>query len=196
MRTSRISPPAGMELPPPGLAEQIQQRRNRDAARRIDLRRWAATWMDDLVNGPRSSDQWMEWCQFFLDEMFCSGGNDGLQRLLYQGYPHHALRSILRDLCEGAWRQAAPRRQALLRHLTALPPMERNDLEMQHWRQLAELRAMMRRLLGERALDPRPVPRRPDAGDDQAMGRKGEQAELQDGRESPVAGEVRGGGAQ
>eukprot|EP00959_Pyramimonas_sp_CCMP1952_P062446 1305771-Pyramimonas_sp.AAC.1 len=65
--------------------------------------------------------------------------------------------------------QAAPRRTAFLQRLADMPPMDRYELGMRHWRELAELRAMMRRLLQTRAPNYHPAPRRPNRDDDQAV---------------------------
>eukprot|EP00959_Pyramimonas_sp_CCMP1952_P473902 9502523-Pyramimonas_sp.AAC.1 len=98
--------------------------------------------------------------RLFPDEMFNAGRNDGLRRLLLRRLPHQTLEQILREPCSGAWRQAAPRRRAFLQLVTGMPPAARHALEMQHWRGLAEIRAMVRKLLSERAPDYRPAPRK------------------------------------
>eukprot|EP00959_Pyramimonas_sp_CCMP1952_P349209 7316549-Pyramimonas_sp.AAC.2 len=146
-----------MGLPPPGLwnDERHQREREECASMRDDLERWAAIWTDGLSQAPLDNANWMGWCPPFLEEVFANGGNIGLERLLRRWQPRASFGDILRDLCERAWRQAAPRRQVLLTGLAELEPMRRYELEMMHWRELAALRQMMREALGARAPRPR-----------------------------------------
>eukprot|EP00959_Pyramimonas_sp_CCMP1952_P387247 8115445-Pyramimonas_sp.AAC.1 len=57
-----------------------------------------------------------------------------------------------------------------------MPHTDRYEFEMHHWRQLAELRAMMRRRLQARAPTPNyfPAPRRPHSDEDQVGGERQE----------------------
>eukprot|EP00959_Pyramimonas_sp_CCMP1952_P468617 9493526-Pyramimonas_sp.AAC.1 len=88
---------------------------------RQDLQSWAAMWMDDLVFGPRGDNNWMRWCEPFLDEMFRRGGNHGPRVALLRWFPRRTLAQIIEELCARAWRQAAPRRMAFLQRLADMP---------------------------------------------------------------------------
>eukprot|EP00959_Pyramimonas_sp_CCMP1952_P249308 5211461-Pyramimonas_sp.AAC.1 len=67
-----------------------------------------------------------------------------------------------------------------------MPHTDRHEFEMRHWRELAELRAMMRRLLQTRAPNYHPAPRRPHQDEGQAVD------DLQEGQHEPDQGSLPG----
>ena len=89
--------------------------------------------------------------------------NAPLRRLLVSWFPGRSLQHIIQELCGSAWRQSGRRRDAFIDRVAATPYPERHQLEHRHWRALADLRAMFRRLLGDDAPDAGrpPAPRRP-----------------------------------
>eukprot|EP00959_Pyramimonas_sp_CCMP1952_P055536 1160578-Pyramimonas_sp.AAC.1 len=58
-----------MGLPPPDLWNDDQYQREREdyVAMRDDLERWAAIWMDNLVQPPTDNSNWMQICVPFLE---------------------------------------------------------------------------------------------------------------------------------
>eukprot|EP00959_Pyramimonas_sp_CCMP1952_P017356 368472-Pyramimonas_sp.AAC.1 len=121
-----------MGLPPPDLWNDERHQREREAfaSMRDDLERGEAIWMDGLSQAPVDNTNWMEWCPPFPEEVFANGGDIGLGRLLRRWQPRASFGDILRDLCERAWRQAAPRRQGFLTGLAEQEPLGRYELEM------------------------------------------------------------------
>ncbi|CAK0867855.1 unnamed protein product, partial [Prorocentrum cordatum] len=172
--------PAVMGLPPDAADPEWQAIQDFNDMR-ADLRDWAAAWFDSHTGLETDSGHWRRWRKAFLGAMLADGGNEPLRRLLRIWFPGWHLDNILDELCLRGWRQSEPRRIAFLVRLNSAQPLDRWRLEHAHWRQLAQIRAMVRRLLGDRAPGD-PVPpqrpgggrgsdptRRPDPDDDQAM---------------------------
>ncbi|CAK0856082.1 unnamed protein product, partial [Prorocentrum cordatum] len=152
--------PAAMGLPPDAADPEWQAIQDFNDMR-ADLRDWVAAWFDSHTELDTDSGHW--------------------RRLLMTWFPGWHLDNILDELCLSGWRQSEPRRIAFLVMLNSAQPLDRWRLEHAHWRQLAQIRAMFRRQLGDRAPGD-PVPpqrpgggmesdptRRPDPDDDQAM---------------------------
>ncbi|CAK0894219.1 unnamed protein product [Prorocentrum cordatum] len=95
---------------------------------------WAAIWMDGLSQAPAGNTNWMEWGPPFLEAVFSNGGNRGLGRLLRSWQPRASFGDILRDLCERAWRHAAPRRQ----EQTASQQLNQKEQHDDHMKRLQE----------------------------------------------------------
>ncbi|CAK0807658.1 unnamed protein product, partial [Prorocentrum cordatum] len=172
--------PAATGLPPDAADPEWQAIQDFNGMR-ADLRDWAAAWFDSHTELETDSGHWRRWCKAFLGAMLADGGNEPLRRLLRIWFPGWHLDNILDELCLSGWRQSEPRRIAFLVRLNSAQYLDRWRLEHAHWRQLAQIRATFRRLLGDRAPGD-PVPpqrpgggmesgpiRRPDPDDDQAM---------------------------